>query len=145
MSVQPVRDRGGCLGQRGARWLLRSRASAASVPDRVVKNDEVAALCGVDDEWVRTRSGISERRIAGEGENTLTLATAASREALADAGIEPGEVDHDHPRHLHALHHDPVHGVLPPARAGLPPGPLLRPGRRLQRLRLRPGDRGQAP
>lgn len=46
-----------------------------------------------NDEWIRTRTGIRERRIASEGENTLTLALTASRRALESAQLEPADID----------------------------------------------------
>ena len=45
------------------------------------------------DEWIRTRTGIRERRIAEEGETTCTMSLTASREALDAAGIEADDVD----------------------------------------------------
>jgi 3-oxoacyl-[acyl-carrier-protein] synthase-3 len=45
------------------------------------------------DEWIRSRTGISERRQAEEGENTSDLAVAASRVALDEAGVKPAELD----------------------------------------------------
>jgi 3-oxoacyl-[acyl-carrier-protein] synthase-3 len=56
-------------------------------------NDELAALVDTSDEWIRERTGLACRHIAGEGETTATLATQASRAALADAGIDASEVD----------------------------------------------------
>ncbi len=75
------------------RLPITIRGVGCAVPERVVTNDEFARTLDTSDEWIRTRSGIRERRIAGPGENTLTLAAAASRRALASAGIEPGEID----------------------------------------------------
>lgn len=65
----------------------------AALPGRVVGNDEVGALLGVDDAWIRRRTGIASRRRAGEGDSTTTLATAAALAALDDAGLTAGEVD----------------------------------------------------
>src|SRR5690606_13295730 len=45
------------------------------------------------DEWIVTRTGIRERRIAADGERTSDLATAAGRAALADAGVSATEID----------------------------------------------------
>ena len=58
-----------------------------------MSNDELAELVDTSDAWIRERTGIAMRHIAGEGETTGTLATAAARAALADAGIAPSEVD----------------------------------------------------
>ncbi|RMF61022.1 MAG: 3-oxoacyl-ACP synthase, partial [Bacteroidetes bacterium] len=63
------------------------------VPERVLTNDDLARLVDTSDEWIRTRSGIRERRVVGEGEHTSTMATAAGRAALARAGLAPTDLD----------------------------------------------------
>jgi len=75
--------------------VIRSvvKGSGSALPKRVVSNEELAKTVDTSDEWIRERTGITQRYIAGEGETTSTLATAAARAALADAGIEPGAVD----------------------------------------------------
>jgi 3-oxoacyl-[acyl-carrier-protein] synthase-3 len=62
-------------------------------PSRVMTNDDVAQLVDTSDEWIVSRTGIRERRIAADDETTATLATNASRDALAVAGVAPEEVD----------------------------------------------------
>ncbi|MGE0724993.1 MAG: 3-oxoacyl-ACP synthase, partial [Alphaproteobacteria bacterium] len=66
----------------------------AALPASRVSNDDLVRR-GVDtsDEWIRQRTGIAERRIAGPGETTSTLATAASRAALDRAGLAPDDLD----------------------------------------------------
>ncbi len=75
--------------------MIRSvlKGSGSALPARVVSNQELAERLDTSDEWIRERTGITQRYIAGEGETTSTLATAAARAALADAGLEPGEID----------------------------------------------------
>jgi 3-oxoacyl-[acyl-carrier-protein] synthase-3 len=75
--------------------VIRSviRGSGSALPARVVTNDELALQVDTSDEWIRERTGIAQRYIAGEGETTASLATAAARAALADAGIDAAEVD----------------------------------------------------
>lgn len=65
-----------------------------AVPRRVVTNADIAAM-GVDtsDEWIIERTGIRERRIAGEGESLTSIAAEAARQAMARAGVQPGEID----------------------------------------------------
>ncbi|WP_305096521.1 beta-ketoacyl-ACP synthase III [Croceibacterium aestuarii] len=75
--------------------MIRSvvKGSGSGLPRRAVSNAELAETVDTSDEWIRERTGIAQRYIAGEGETTATLATAAARAALADAGIEASEVD----------------------------------------------------
>ena len=73
------------------RAVLKGVGSA--LPARAVSNAELAKTVDTTDEWIRERTGIANRYIAGEGETTGSLATAAARAALADAGIDAGEVD----------------------------------------------------
>jgi 3-oxoacyl-[acyl-carrier-protein] synthase III len=63
------------------------------VPQRVRGNDEVARESGTDDAWIVARTGIRERRVVSGSENGGTLAYEASRLALADAGLDAGELD----------------------------------------------------
>ena len=69
-------------------------ATAHAVPRRVFHNDEFASI-GVDtnDEWIRERTGIRQRYLAGEGENLTSLSAAAAREAMEAAGVTASELD----------------------------------------------------
>lgn len=63
------------------------------VPDRVLANDELEKLVDTSDEWIMTRTGIKERRIAAPGQAMSDVAIPACREALAHAGVDPREID----------------------------------------------------
>ena len=63
------------------------------LPARVMTNDELAARVATSDEWIRARTGIRQRHIAADSEQTSALALAAAREALAAAGLASGYVD----------------------------------------------------
>jgi len=63
------------------------------LPSRVLTNVELAGRVATSDEWIRSRTGIAQRHIAAEGEETSDLALAAAREALAAAAIAPAAVD----------------------------------------------------
>lgn len=65
----------------------------AYVPERVMTNADWGEFVDTTDEWIRERTGIERRRIAADDETTLDLAEHAARAALADAGLEIGEVD----------------------------------------------------
>ncbi len=71
----------------------RIAGTGSYLPVKVVTNAELAASIDTSDEWVRTRTGICERRVAADGEKTSDLALAAARVALTAAGIEPSDVD----------------------------------------------------
>ena len=62
-------------------------------PERVMTNGDLSKIVDTTDEWIRTRTGIRERRIAAEGETTATLSTLAARDALAVAGVDAADVD----------------------------------------------------
>ena len=64
-----------------------------AVPDRVVTNQELSELMDTTDEWIRTRTGIQERRWVTEGETGTELGLQASRRAMDMAGVKPGEID----------------------------------------------------
>lgn len=63
------------------------------VPPRVVRNDDLAKQLVTSDEWIRTRTGIEERHFAEEGVYCSDLALEASKRALDDAGMTPGDLD----------------------------------------------------
>ena len=63
------------------------------LPDRVVPNAEFESLVDTSDEWIRSRSGIERRHFAAEGQTTSDLAARAARAALADAGLDPDDID----------------------------------------------------
>ena len=63
------------------------------LPDRIVTNADLEALVETTDEWIRSRSGIERRHFAADGQLTSDLATRAARAALADAGLEPNDID----------------------------------------------------
>jgi len=63
------------------------------LPKRVLTNEDLAKVVDTTDEWIATRTGIKERRIAAKGELTSTMGTAAARAALANAGMDPQDID----------------------------------------------------
>lgn len=69
------------------------RGIGSYLPAHTLTNDALSRMVDTSDEWIRARTGISERHIAADGELTSDLATEAARAALADAGIGAGAVD----------------------------------------------------
>jgi 3-oxoacyl-[acyl-carrier-protein] synthase-3 len=62
-------------------------------PERIVTNDELSERIDTNDEWIRTRVGIIERRFAAADESVVDMAVTAGSRALADAKLEPSDVD----------------------------------------------------
>jgi 3-oxoacyl-[acyl-carrier-protein] synthase-3 len=65
----------------------------AYLPERVLTNDDLAERVETSDAWIRERTGIRQRHIAGPHETAAFMGTQAARAALADAGADPSEVD----------------------------------------------------
>ena len=63
------------------------------VPEKVVTNHDLEKIMDTSDEWVRTRTGIAERRIADDTIDTSYMAVEASKKALEDAGISGEDID----------------------------------------------------
>jgi 3-oxoacyl-[acyl-carrier-protein] synthase-3 len=63
------------------------------IPERVITNDDIAQFMDTSDEWIRTRTGIRERRFAAEHETTATMSVEATKLALDRARIVPGVID----------------------------------------------------
>ena len=63
------------------------------VPERVVTNKDLEKIVDTSDEWIRTRTGIEERRIADDDTDTSDMAYEAARKAIEDSGISPEELD----------------------------------------------------
>jgi 3-oxoacyl-[acyl-carrier-protein] synthase-3 len=63
------------------------------VPERVMTNEDFTRIVDTNDEWIVQRTGMKERRLAEHDQATSDLAIAASRAALADAGVTPDQVD----------------------------------------------------
>ena len=81
---------------RTQRAPLRSASIAglgSYVPARVMTNADLERMVETSDEWITTRTGIRERRIAGPSETTSDMALEAAGRAMSDAGVGPGDID----------------------------------------------------
>jgi len=63
------------------------------VPQRVLTNEDLTQMVDTSDEWIRARTGIHERRLAGDGETTASMSIRAAREALEVAGVGLAQLD----------------------------------------------------
>ncbi len=70
----------------------RLLGTGSALPRRIVTNAELAERVDTSDEWIVARTGIRQRHIAEDGETTSTLAIAAARAALANAGVEASSI-----------------------------------------------------
>ena len=75
--------------------MIRTRlvGTGHHVPARVVTNDDLARVIDTSDEWIRSRTGIRERRLLADGEVTSDMVAEAGRRACQMAGIAPAELD----------------------------------------------------
>ncbi|MCZ6886577.1 MAG: ketoacyl-ACP synthase III [Rickettsia endosymbiont of Ixodes persulcatus] len=63
------------------------------LPSKIVSNDELTKFVDTNDEWIRTRTGITQRHIAGDTEYTSHLALKSAEKAIEDAGISANDID----------------------------------------------------
>jgi 3-oxoacyl-[acyl-carrier-protein] synthase-3 len=63
------------------------------VPDKILTNDDLAKMVDTSDEWITSRTGIKIRHIADDSETTALLAAKAAKIALADANLDPADLD----------------------------------------------------
>ena len=75
--------------------MIRARITGTGsyVPEKVLTNLDIEKFIDTNDEWIRTRTGISERHIAADGENTSDLATRAAERAMEMAGVAAEDID----------------------------------------------------
>lgn len=62
-------------------------------PEQVLTNQDLEKLVDTNDDWIQTRTGIRERRVAGPGETTSSMATIAARQALEEAELSARDID----------------------------------------------------
>ncbi|WP_160724701.1 beta-ketoacyl-ACP synthase III [Bacillus sp. USDA818B3_A] len=63
------------------------------LPEKVVTNHDLEKIVDTSDEWIRTRTGIEERRIAADDVDTSDMAFFAAQKAISDAGISAEDID----------------------------------------------------
>ncbi len=71
----------------------RITGTGSGLPERVMTNADMEKLVDTSDQWIRERTGITQRHIASDEETTSSLAETAARNALSAAGLEPGDLD----------------------------------------------------
>ncbi len=73
---------------------VRLLATGSYLPEKILTNADLEKMVDTSDEWIMTRTGISERRVMGEDESNSDMVTAAARRALETAGLEATDLDH---------------------------------------------------
>jgi len=76
-----------------SKFMAKVAGTGMYVPNKVLNNSDLEKTLNTSDEWIYTRTGIRERRIANDDESSSTFAIAASKKALESANIAPKEVD----------------------------------------------------
>src|SRR5947209_5457837 len=69
------------------------QGTGASVPEKILSNADLERMVETSDEWIKQRTGISERRMCGPTDSTSSLAAAAGKQALQRAGVAPKDVE----------------------------------------------------
>lgn len=72
---------------------VRIAGTGSYVPEKILSNQDLEKIVETSDEWITSRTGIKERRIAAEGEFTSHLATNAARRAMEQAGLQSEDID----------------------------------------------------
>ena len=78
---------------RNVRASVRITGWGSYVPERVLTNADLARVVDTSDEWIRSRTGIRERRVAAPHETTATLGAIAAKRAIAVSGLDPDDID----------------------------------------------------
>jgi 3-oxoacyl-[acyl-carrier-protein] synthase III len=84
---------GRALRGSGLRVPVGIHAAAVYLPETIVTNDDLARHLDTSDEWIRQRTGITQRRFLEPGLTTSDMCVSAAAKAVAAAGIEPADVD----------------------------------------------------
>ncbi|MBC2607662.1 beta-ketoacyl-ACP synthase III [Pelagicoccus albus] len=69
------------------------KGTGSYTPQKALTNNDLSKFVDTSDEWIFTRTGIRERRIAGEGETSSSMGAEAGKRAIEDAGLTPEEID----------------------------------------------------
>ena len=72
---------------------VKISGTGSYLPDKILTNEDLEKFVDTSDEWITTRTGIKERRIASNTQSTSDLASAAAIDAMSDAGIKSEDVD----------------------------------------------------
>ncbi len=74
-------------------YISKILGCGSYLPERILTNQDLSEMIDTSDEWITQRTGVQRRHIAKDGEFTSDLALRAARQAMAQAGVEAGEID----------------------------------------------------
>ena len=124
-------------------WIVNAAVTGWGLysPAQVLSNQDLEKLVDTNDAWIQSRTGIRERRIAGPGETTSSMATIAARQALEEAELVAARSRSDHLRDHHPRSSLARDRLPHPAQSRRRQRRRLRSQHRLHRFSLRAGDR----
>jgi 3-oxoacyl-[acyl-carrier-protein] synthase III len=99
--------------------------SGIAIPPHQIDNERLSRIIETSDDWIKERSGIATRYYVDPGVGSSDLGVEAARAALADAGMEPGEIDYLVCATMTPDHYFPGTGTLIQKKLGLRPLPAL--------------------
>ncbi len=79
--------------QHRSRYRAVITGHGSYVPPKVLTNHDLERMVDTSDQWITTRTGIKRRHICGDNESTAQLATEAAKRALAEASLDPAQLD----------------------------------------------------
>lgn len=77
----------------GAKYRAIITGTGSFVPEKLLSNEDLAEMVDTSDEWITTRTGIKVRHIAADNQTTVTLAVEAAKKALAQAKLDPQDIE----------------------------------------------------
>src|SRR3989338_647557 len=73
--------------------VARLIGTGSYLPEKILTNQDLESMVETTDEWITTRTGISERRLAHDDEFTSSMGIEAAKRALVNAQVDPNEID----------------------------------------------------
>jgi len=81
------------LAAKAGKMMCRPTGVGSATPDTVITNEDLEKVVETSDEWIRTRTGIAQRRVLLHGEKIRTLQIKAAQRALEMAGVDAADID----------------------------------------------------
>ena len=72
---------------------VKIKGTGSYTPEKALTNNDLSKIVDTSDDWIFTRTGIKERRIAGENETSSSMGAVAGKRAIENAGLNPDDID----------------------------------------------------